>query len=96
MSITGRFEDIVKEFGNVRVLHGVSFELPRGGVYGLLAVALKTLADNHFGYVYSGAHAFPGPELADRFDTAKMRASPAFRLVYARDGVEIFQFVGAP
>jgi ribose transport system ATP-binding protein len=36
MSITARFEDIVKEFGNVRVLHGVSFELPRGGVFGLL------------------------------------------------------------
>jgi ribose transport system ATP-binding protein len=36
MSIAVRFEDIVKEFGNVRVLHGVSFELPRGGVYGLL------------------------------------------------------------
>ena len=36
MSITARFENIVKEFGNVRVLHGVSFELPRGGVYGLL------------------------------------------------------------
>lgn len=36
MSIAVRFEDIVKEFGSVRVLHGVSFELPRGGVYGLL------------------------------------------------------------
>ena len=36
MSIAVRFEDIVKEFGTVRVLHGVSFELPRGGVYGLL------------------------------------------------------------
>jgi ribose transport system ATP-binding protein len=36
MSIAVRFENIVKEFGTVRVLHGVSFELPRGGVYGLL------------------------------------------------------------
>ena len=36
MSIAVRFEDIVKEFGSVRVLHGVSFELPRGRVYGLL------------------------------------------------------------
>ena len=36
MSIAVRFEDIVKEFGSVRVLHGVSFELARGGVYGLL------------------------------------------------------------
>jgi hypothetical protein len=59
-------------------------------------VALKTLADNRFDYIYSGAHPYPGPDRADRFDTAKMRASPAFRLVYERDGVEIFQFVGAP
>lgn len=58
-------------------------------------VALKALADNRFDYVYSGAHPFPGPNAADRFDTAKMRASPAFRLVYERDGVEIFQFVGS-
>lgn len=56
-------------------------------------VALKTLADNRIDYVYSGAHSFPGPDAADRFDTAKLRASPAFRLVYDRDGVEIFQFI---
>src|SRR3954447_8204808 len=36
MSITARFENVVKEFGNVRVLHGVSFDLAPGGVYGLL------------------------------------------------------------
>jgi hypothetical protein len=57
-------------------------------------VALKTLADNELDYIYSGAHPFPGPESADRFDTAKLRASPLFRLVYERDGVEIFQFIG--
>lgn len=53
--------------------------------------ALALLAGAGIGYVYSGAHPFPGPAAADRIDTAKLRASPAFRLVYARDGVEIFQ-----
>lgn len=36
MSIAVRFENVVKEFGPVRVLHGVSFELAPGRVYGLL------------------------------------------------------------
>src|SRR4029453_11375091 len=36
MSIAVRFENIVKEFGPVEVLHGVSFELAPGRVYGLL------------------------------------------------------------
>ncbi len=56
-------------------------------------VALKALADNRFDYVYSGVHPYPGPAAADRFDTARLRASPLFRLVYDRDGVEIFQIL---
>src|SRR3712207_7946253 len=36
MSIAIRFDGIVKEFGPVRVLHGVSFDLAPGRVYGLL------------------------------------------------------------
>jgi ribose transport system ATP-binding protein len=36
MSIAVRFENVVKEFGPVRVLHGVSFDLAPGRVYGLL------------------------------------------------------------
>ncbi|HEY0134912.1 MAG TPA: sugar ABC transporter ATP-binding protein [Nannocystis sp.] len=36
MSIAVRFENVVKEFGPVRVLHGVSFDLTPGRVYGLL------------------------------------------------------------
>ncbi|EWY41171.1 ABC transporter ATP-binding protein [Skermanella stibiiresistens SB22] len=36
MSIAVRFDGIVKEFGPVRVLHGVSFDLAPGRVYGLL------------------------------------------------------------
>jgi len=56
-------------------------------------VALKTLDSNAIGYVYIGAHAYPGPASADSIDAAKLRASPFFKLVYARDGVEIFQFL---
>src|ERR687893_2022532 len=36
MSLAVRFENVVKEFGPVRVLHGISFDLAPGRVYGLL------------------------------------------------------------
>ncbi|WP_118183211.1 sugar ABC transporter ATP-binding protein [Paraburkholderia phosphatilytica] len=36
MSLPVRFDDIRKDFGPVRVLHGVSFELTPGRIYGLL------------------------------------------------------------
>jgi ribose transport system ATP-binding protein len=36
MSLPVRFDDIRKDFGPVRVLHGVSFELSPGRIYGLL------------------------------------------------------------
>ena len=36
MSVAVRFQAICKDFGPVRVLHGVSFELAPGRVYGLL------------------------------------------------------------
>src|ERR1044071_1327901 len=36
MSLHVRFADITKDFGAVRVLHGVSFALEPGRVYGLL------------------------------------------------------------
>jgi hypothetical protein len=56
-------------------------------------VALKTLDANAIDYVYIGAHPYPGHASADWIDPDKLRASPFFRLVYARDGVEIFQFL---
>ena len=59
-------------------------------------VALKTLDSNKIDYVYIGAHPFPGPSSADWIDPAKLRTSPFFRLIYARDGVEIFQFLKGP
>ena len=36
MSVAVEFKNVVKEFGPVRVLHGVSFALAAGRVYGLL------------------------------------------------------------
>jgi hypothetical protein len=59
-------------------------------------VALKTLDSNAIGYVYIGAHPYPGHAFADWIDPDKLRASPFFRLVYERDGVEIFQFLKGP
>lgn len=53
--------------------------------------ALAVLRDNGVTHIYSGAHAFPSN--VDRIDTARLRESPHFRLVYDRDGVEIFELV---
>jgi hypothetical protein len=53
---------------------------------------LKALCDADVNYVYSGAHPFPGPAVADRIDTSLLQPGTPFRLVYAHDGVEIFQF----
>ncbi|WP_152562722.1 ATP-binding cassette domain-containing protein, partial [Caballeronia grimmiae] len=36
MSLAVRFQGIEKQFGPVRVLHGVSFDLVPGRIYGLL------------------------------------------------------------
>lgn len=58
------------------------------------AIAALRAAD--IGYVFSGAQPLAGPgaiPAPDRIDTAKLRASPDFRLVYAEDGVEIFELV---
>lgn len=56
---------------------------------------LRALREEGIDYIYSGAHASPGPDHADHIDTALLRASPSFRLVYEQGGVEIFEFVAA-
>lgn len=55
-----------------------------------LPTAVEALRTAGVTYVYSGAQASPGSEVADRIDTALLRASPDFELVYAQEGVEIF------
>ncbi len=54
--------------------------------------AMNLLREHHISYIYCGARASPGPDQADAIDTARLRHHPAFHLVYARDGVEIFRF----
>lgn len=55
--------------------------------------AIQLLRDAGIAYVYSGAHPFPDPAVADRIDTSLLRNNPNFRLIYHQDGVEIFQLV---
>lgn len=54
--------------------------------------ARQVLHDAGVDYVYIGAHAAPGPELADHIDAALLRHADMFRLVYDQDGVMIFAF----
>lgn len=54
---------------------------------------LRTAGYTH---IYIGAQLIAGPlgiPAPDRIDTARLRESPHFRLVYDRDGVEIFELV---
>lgn len=53
--------------------------------------ALAVLRDHGVRYIYSGARAYP-PNV-DRINTALLRDDPHFRLIYDRDGVEIFELV---
>ncbi len=58
--------------------------------------AIAALRAAGIGYVFSGAQPLAGPgaiPAPDRIDTAKLRASPDFRLLYAEGGVEIFELV---
>jgi hypothetical protein len=61
-----------------------------------LPEAQQALRDAGITYVYIGAQPLQGAgtlSVVDRIDTDKLRDNPAFRRVYARDGVEIYQFV---
>jgi hypothetical protein len=56
--------------------------------------ALHTLREAGIDYVYSGAIKPPGR--GDEIDTALLRESAAFELVYDEGGAQIFRVVGAP
>lgn len=51
--------------------------------------ALGALRSAGVTYIYNGAHPFPAT--VDRFDSAILRTSPLFTLVYEAGGVEIFR-----
>ena len=58
MSLAVRFRDIVKDYGPVRVLHGVTFDLDPGRIYGLLGengAGKSTLMKILSGYVQADA-----------------------------------------
>ncbi len=57
--------------------------------------AVELLRAQGVTHVYIGAHPFPTPDAGDSLDLEALRASPAFRSVYARDGVEIFELTPA-
>jgi hypothetical protein len=55
------------------------------------------LATAGFDYVYLGAHANPGPGMADHIDPGPLRSrADLFHVVYEQDGVTIFAFGPAP
>jgi hypothetical protein len=58
------------------------------------AEALQTLRNAGIDYVYSGASKPPGR--GDAFDTALLRESAAFELVYDKGGAQIFRVVEIP
>lgn len=55
--------------------------------------AIKALQNNRIRYIYIGATAGREATTADTIDTTLLRDNPAFRLVYEREGVEIYEFV---
>jgi len=61
-----------------------------------LPAMIDRLSSAGYTHVYSGAQPIAGPggiPAPDRIDTARLRASPYFRLMYDQDGVEIFELV---
>lgn len=61
-----------------------------------LPETIDRLRSAGYTHVYIGAQLIAGPfgiPEPDRIDTARLRASPHFRLVYDQDGVEIFELV---
>ena len=63
-----------------------------------LPETIERLRAAGYTYVYSGAQLLAGPgplvfAAPDRIDTARLRTSPHFRLVYDHGGVEIFELV---
>jgi hypothetical protein len=78
-----------------RTLRGRLLRDPQPAVVDLTRPeALEALRAAGIRYVYSGAQPLRGDGTflePDHFDLEKLRASPAFRLVYAAGGVEIFE-----
>ncbi|TJZ67429.1 sugar ABC transporter ATP-binding protein [Chitiniphilus eburneus] len=85
MSLSVQFEDLTKDFGPVRVLHGVSFELAPGKVYGLLGengAGKSTLMKILAGYEAASAGEVRIDGEARRFDSSRQAETAGIVLIH--------------
>ena len=85
MSVAVRFDDIRKDFGPVRVLHGVSFDLAPGRIYGLLGengAGKSTLMKILAGYETASAGALFIDGHAQQFDGSRAAEAAGIVLIH--------------
>ncbi len=85
MSVAVRFDDIRKDFGPVRVLHGVSFELAPGRIYGLLGengAGKSTLMKILAGYETASAGTLLIDGEPQRFDGSRAAEAAGIVLIH--------------
>ena len=75
MSVAVEFRNVTKEFGPVRVLHGVDFALQPGRVYGLLSESEKWRCDAMLAIAIARLSGLRFVTL-DRFDVLQPSARP--------------------
>ncbi|MDQ7982167.1 sugar ABC transporter ATP-binding protein [Paraburkholderia sp. SARCC-3016] len=85
MSLAVRFDDIRKDFGPVRVLHGVSFELAPGRIYGLLGengAGKSTLMKILAGYERASSGAVLVDGAPQQFDSSRAAETAGIVLIH--------------
>lgn len=85
MSVAVKFNDIRKDFGPVRVLHGVSFELAPGRIHGLLGengAGKSTLMKILAGYENASAGEMRVDGVARRFDGSREAEAAGIVLIH--------------
>ena len=85
MSLAVRFDNIEKQFGPVRVLHGVSFELAPGRIYGLLGengAGKSTLMKILAGYERPTAGTFSIDGVVKTFDSSRDAEATGIVLIH--------------
>jgi len=85
MSLAVRFDNIEKQFGPVRVLHGVSFDLAPGRIYGLLGengAGKSTLMKILAGYERPSAGTFAIDGVVKNFDSSRDAEATGIVLIH--------------
>jgi ribose transport system ATP-binding protein len=85
MSLAVRFDAIEKQFGPVRVLHGVSFDLAPGRIYGLLGengAGKSTLMKILAGYEHASAGTLSVDGVAVDFDSSRDAEAAGIVLIH--------------